>query len=243
VTVAVGFLPGLVASRVVVRDGGDPRVWVALTLIVTTLVELAVPVVFAGLYGRAGASEFGLRRPPLARAVGVTIAVLVATYALGTVWIVAIGVDDDSQNVVDRLAPGNETLNAILVVVLLAVATPLAEEFLFRGYFFRAMSNWRGVWPAVLITTIVFTATHIGWTPAGFLVPVALFGLGLNLLYVWTGSLYPSLAMHALVNSAGAGEVLDGLGVPVAIVLSVAATLTIARLIGALLGNRAPVRG
>ncbi len=31
-----------------------------------------------------------------------------------------------------------------LVVVMVTVAVPLGEEFLFRGFVFRALSNWRG---------------------------------------------------------------------------------------------------
>jgi len=243
IAVTVGVLPGLVVSRVIVRDGGDPRIWVALTLIVTTLVGLVVPIAAAGLHGRPSASDFGLRRPPLARATALLVGVLVATYALSAAWVVALGLDDDSENVLDRLSAGNTTLNAFLVVVLLAVATPLAEEFMFRGYFFRAMSNWRGVGPGVLIATVAFTATHVGWTPAGFLVPVAVFGLGLNLLYVWTGSLYPGLAMHAILNSVSAIAVLEGWRIPVAIVVSVVTTLLIARLIAGLLGGRPRVTG
>ncbi len=241
VAVALNF-GAVLTSRLIVREGGDPRLWVVVTMIVSTLATLALPIAFAAFAGRPGSSDFGLRRPPLARAAGVVIALLVVSYGLGVAWAAVLGLDDDASNLVDRLAPGVGTLNAFLVVILVAVASPLAEEFLFRGYFFRAMSNWRGVWPAVVITTVAFTGTHIGWTPVGFLVPVAVFGLGLNLAYLWTGSLYTALAMHALLNSAVAAEVLDGWRVPVAVVLSVAATLAIARLIGILLGDRAPVR-
>ena len=40
------------------------------------------------------------------------------------------------------------TLNVVILVVVLTVLGPLGEEFLFRGYIFRALRNWRGVWPA-----------------------------------------------------------------------------------------------
>lgn len=123
--------------------------------------------------------------------------------------------------------------------MLVAVATPLGEEFLFRGYFQRALSNWRGAWSAMVTTSVVFTAIHVGWTPVGFLVPVVLLGLGLCLLYHWTGSLYPALAMHALFNAMSAGTLFEGWQLPAAMVCSVTLTLGTARLIAMRLGDDA----
>jgi membrane protease YdiL (CAAX protease family) len=66
-----------------------------------------------------------------------------------------------------------------------------------------------------------------------------LFGLGFCLLYHWTGSLYPALAMHALLNTLGARTVFEGWQLPVAMVFSLALTLAIARLIARRLGGEA----
>ena len=79
------------------------------------------------------------------------------------------------------------------------------EEFFFRGYFFTALRSWRGMWPAALITGLVFGAIHAGSSDPAFLVPLGLLGMGLCLLYVRTGSLYPCIAAHALNNSIAFG--------------------------------------
>ncbi|CAN5226011.1 hypothetical protein BH20ACT5_BH20ACT5_15030 [soil metagenome] len=225
-----------VGARSIVRDGGDPRLGVAVALIFLTVSAAGVAILFASLQGRPTAADFGLRRPPLLRATGLVIAVWGAVIALTIAWLVAFGIDD-SPSVTDRLVADSGTLNALLVFVLVAVATPLGEEFLFRGYLFRALINWRGVWPAAIISSVVFSATHIGWSPVVVLVPAVIFGLGACALYRWTGSLYPALALHALFNCVGLGL---GLGwtwqLPVAMVLSVAATCALARLIAVLLG-------
>ena len=186
-----------VGGRLIVRDGGDSRMVVAIALIFLTLAPVAVAVLFTSRMASPTASDFGLVRPPLARATGLVTAVLVA------------------------------------------VAAPLGEEFLFRGYFQRALSNWRGAWPAMGTTSVVFAAVHVGWTPIGFLLPVLVLGLGLCLLYHWTGSLYPALAMHALFNALSAGTVFEGWRLPVAMVFSVALTVAIARLIAMRLGDEA----
>jgi membrane protease YdiL (CAAX protease family) len=81
------------------------------------------------------------------------------------------------------------------------VVAPISEEFLFRGYVFTALRNWHGTLPAALITGIIFGGVHAGSAPALDLVPLAGLGFGLCLLYRYTGSLYPCIAVHSLNNS------------------------------------------
>lgn len=115
---------------------------------------------------------------------------------------------------------------------------PLGEEFLFRGFVFRALSNWRGTVSAAIVTAIAFAATHIGWLPVGVVFPVAMFGFVLCLLYHRTGSLYPPLAVHAFGNSLATATALHWTWqTPVAMALSVLATLAIARFIAGRLGD------
>ena len=82
----------------------------------------------------------------------------------------------------------------------------VGEELLFRGYIFRALRNWRGFAPAAIITGLIFGAVHIGSSPIGYALPLAAFGFGLCLLYQWTGSLYPCIALHALNNAFALGH-------------------------------------
>jgi uncharacterized protein len=88
------------------------------------------------------------------------------------------------------------------------VVAPVGEELFFRGYFFGALRNWRGVWPAAIITGLVFGAIHLGSAPVGQLVPLAVLGVGLCLLYAWSGSLYVPITLHAFNNGLafGVGE-------------------------------------
>ena len=61
------------------------------------------------------------------------------------------------------------------------------------------------MWPAAIITGLVFGAIHAGSAPAGFLCRSPFFGFVLCLLYWRTGSLYPCIALHALNNSLAFG--------------------------------------
>jgi membrane protease YdiL (CAAX protease family) len=117
------------------------------------------------------------------------------------------------------------------------VAAPLGEEFLFRGFVFRVLRNRWGVWPAALISSAVFMAFHIGWVPAAVLGLAGVFGLGTCLLYHRTGSLYPGLVFHALLNSSSIGTVPAwSWPRPLTMATSVVATVATAGLIGRLLG-------
>ena len=69
----------------------------------------------------------------------------------------------------------------------MTVIAPIVEEFFFRGFFFGALRNWHGVWPAALITGVVFGCIHVGSAPIGFLVPLAFLGFILCLVYAEDG--------------------------------------------------------
>ena len=81
------------------------------------------------------------------------------------------------------------------------MVAPICEEFLFRGYIFTALRNWRGTLPAAILTGLVFGGVHATSAPAADLLPLGLLGFGLCLLYRFTGSLYPGMLAHSLNNS------------------------------------------
>lgn len=236
VVVNIGIIAG---ARSIVRPGGDPRLGVVIALTCLSLAPVGLVILLAKWHGTTTASGFGLRRPPLALATGLVVAVGAVVLALTALSVAAFGVDDRATSITDRLAADNGTLNALLVIVLLAVAAPVGEEFLFRGYFFPALTNWRGVWPAAVTTSVVFSATHVGWVPIGALMPITVFGLGTCLLYHWTGSLYSALALHSLLNSASVGTIRTvPWPLPMTMAVSVAVTLSVAVLIASLIGPR-----
>ncbi len=214
----------------------------AIALIALNVAPIGLALLLANMHGRPTAADFGLRRPPLRRAIGLLLAVWIALTAMTALWVVALGLDDDEGPLTERLGTDG-TLTVLVLIVVLTIVGPLQEEFLFRGYIFRALRNWRGVWPAAITTGVLFAATHVGWLPIAVMIPVVLFGVGLCLLYYWTGSLYPCIAVHALNNSISLGAALDWTWqTPVLMVCSTLAALAIARLIALRLGDRHSVQ-
>ncbi len=154
----------------------------------------------------------------------------------------ALGIDDEGP-LTERLGTDG-TPTVLVLIVVLTILAPLEEELLFRGYILRALRNWQGLWPAAVTTGVLFAATHVGWLPIAVMVPVVVFGIGLCLLYHWTGSLYPGIALHAIFNSVPLGTALDWTWqIPLLIACSTLATLTLARLIALRLVDRPPRSG
>jgi len=63
-----------------------------------------------------------------------------------------------------------------------AIVVSIGEEVAFRGALFAAMDAWLGPVPAIIGSTLVYTAGHVLSHPPEFLVPVAAAGA---LLAVW----------------------------------------------------------
>jgi CAAX protease family protein len=181
--------PGLVIADTAVQDVGF----------------VAVAIFFAQIGGRAvSAAMFGLRPTPLWRAVRLACATLAGFLLFSLVWTSIFHTKE--EKLLEQLGTNQSALLLVLSAALTCVVAPIGEEFLFRGFIFTALRNWRGLWPAALITGVLFGAVHAGSAPALDLVPLAVLGTGLCLLYRATGSLYPCIAAHCANNSLAFGS-------------------------------------
>ena len=196
----------------------------AVNIIATVVQDLCLIVaalLFAGLAGRPRPSQFGLRPTHPWRALGWMAVAFVAFYAFTVIWVGIVGGDPNDEKLPKELGADDSTIALLAVACLVSVVAPVAEEFFFRGFFYGALRNWRGVWPAAVITGIVFGAIHAGSADAEFLPPLAFFGFALCLLRERTGSLYPCIALHCANNSLAFGVSQDwGWEIPVLFAVS-----------------------
>jgi membrane protease YdiL (CAAX protease family) len=155
--------------------------------------------------GRVLPEQFGLVRTRLWPAIGWMALAYVGYGVLSALW--AQLVDTDAEDKLPTsLGVDESTVALVAVCVLVTVIAPIAEEVFFRGYFFGALRNWRGPWPAAIATGIVFGAIHgIGGTPAVFLLPLAILGFMFCIVRWRTGSLLPCIALHAANNALAFG--------------------------------------
>jgi uncharacterized protein len=158
-----------------------------------------VAVFFAQLGGRGAAAwQFGLRPTPLWRAVRWMVLVGLGFLLFSLAW--KLAVNPPEEKVLEQIGTG------VLAAALTCVIAPIGEEFLFRGFIFTALRNWRGPWTAAVVSGLLFGLVHVGSAPLLDLVPLAALGFGLCALYRQTGSLYPCIAVHSLNNSLAFGQ-------------------------------------
>ena len=86
----------------------------------------------------------------------------------------------------------------VLSLEALVLATPLAEEVFFRGFVFAGLLPRLGPGPAILLSSLVFSAFHFD---TGVLIPIFVTGAAFAWLYRRTGSLWPGIAAHAAQNT------------------------------------------
>jgi membrane protease YdiL (CAAX protease family) len=215
-----------VALGVKVTTSHTPRGLALADTFVQDLAFVAAALYCAHLGGRAVRSwQFGLRPPARGwRSAAGAVLLLLAVFALVSVlW--SLIVSPGREKVLDQL--GADVPSAAVICVV----APMCEEFLFRGYIFTALRNWHGTLLAATITALLFGGVHAGSAPVLDLVPLAVLGFGLCLLYRHTGSLYPCMAAHSLNNSVAFAS-LASLSLLAGAGLAVAALAGIALVIG-----------
>lgn len=242
---SVPIVLGIFAGIGIAVSGGDLEddmpsgVLIALTF-AQDIGFILAPLLMAGWFAaRPKAEDFGLAPP---RRPWIALALLLAIYltfvVLSGLWVEALGIDSEDQ-LPDELGVDESVINLVLVLFLVTVMAPVAEELLFRGYVYRALRNGTGMWVAALLSGVIFGGIHLGSSPVGFIVPLCILGVGLALLYQWTGSLYAPVALHAFNNSIAFGVSQDwGWEIPVTIAGSIVVSLLALKLLAGVLGTR-----
>jgi len=182
-------------------DGGqDSQSLAATAALDATFV--AVAFVLAAAAGRGHIlGDLGLRALPLRRLVGWVAAGAGAFYAFSLFWTAVIGVRPE-QDIVESLGADRPGTARIVAAVLVVGVAPFAEELFFRGFVYRALRVRLPVAASTLIVAVIFGAIHFtGPASLGVVVPLALLGAVFCLLYEVTGSLWPSIVLHALNNT------------------------------------------
>ena len=77
--------------------------------------------------------------------------------------------------------------------------TVLAEELLFRGLLQTRLVNWLGAWQGIGLSTLLFAAVHIPFSPL-FAVVAGVAGLGYGLMLHFSGRISLAIALHLAVN-------------------------------------------
>jgi membrane protease YdiL (CAAX protease family) len=221
VAIVVASIAGLVIFGIAAAFGGDlddtpPAANLAATLL-QDAIFIGTAVVLARTIAYPRRELFGLSRPRGWATLGWTALAYGALLVCGAIITAIFAVDqEDQDDVLDSLGLDEGWGYVAVACVLVTVAAPLAEEFLFRGFIFQTFRQRIGTIWGALASGAMFGAVHItNYEGDGFEVVAAsaltlgLFGVVLALLLAKTGSLLPCIGLHAFNNCIAFGSMQD----------------------------------
>lgn len=80
-----------------------------------------------------------------------------------------------------------------------AIAAPVFEEILFRGFLLPSLTRYMAVWPAIALSAFIFAAAHLSVSE---ILPLMVLGIVLGFVYTRSRSLLAPMLVHSLWNSA-----------------------------------------
>lgn len=126
-------------------------------------------------------------------------------YALYAAWSISAGNLPE-----DFVSP---KLGMLALAVLVPLSVGLGEELLFRGFALQALlarlgSTKKGIWIACLLSSLIFGLSHAfklffdGHVPSTIpqVISTAMMGMLFCALYLRTGTLWPSILLHGLID-------------------------------------------
>lgn len=138
--------------------------------------------------------------------VGVLTQLALVPLYVPILWFVDGDVGEEADELTSQFGDGE----LWLLVVLVAVLAPVAEELFFRGLVQGSLERSLPAPYAVGIAAVIFALIHFQWLQ---LPGLLLFGAVSGVLLVRTGRLAPSIGAHVGFNSAGVvGLLIDRLG-------------------------------
>ncbi len=168
-------------------------------LLAVTLVGIAFLVSAGGRGGVTSPAALGLRRPlrsPIGLAAAAYLGYIVMALAYSTV------IHPHQEDVTRDLGFGHGAFGAVAAGVLIVVAAPISEEIFFRGFIFGGLRHRLSFPAAGLISAVIFGLFHYtGPGSLGVVPQLAFLGFALSWVYEETGSIYPTMAIHAVNNA------------------------------------------
>jgi uncharacterized protein len=93
---------------------------------------------------------------------------------------------------------GKDSTALLLFFLTAAVAAPLFEEFLFRGFLLPSLTRYVPVWAAICLSGLLFGVAHLSLSE---IIPLTTLGIILGIVYARTKNLLAPMLLHSLWNS------------------------------------------
>jgi membrane protease YdiL (CAAX protease family) len=199
----VSVLSGILSASGVKHVTSSPGLTAAGTVIIDLCVVLAC-LVFAAMVARPRPWHLGLRGAPLGPTATVAGIGVLSFFLFSLVYSALVRPDEPQKVVNDLGADTNTALLVVGAVVVIAVA-PVCEELFFRAFLYRVLRMRMSVWLAAGIDGLVFGLVHASSTSLTALPILAFLGIVFCYVYERTGTLFATIALHALNNTISYG--------------------------------------
>ncbi len=201
----LGLFLLLVIAEAAVISAFDPELEsLAATLVLQALLA-GTMVAVAFIVASPGARTFtvpealGLRRPGRGAVVSSVIAYFVY---IGCAIVVAVLLQPEQEDITRELGVDEGTLGKIAAGALIIVAAPISEEIFFRGFIFAGLRRSVPFVVAAVLSAAIWGIFHYtGAGSWGVVVQLTVFGIVLAWLYERTGSIWPTIVVHAFNNA------------------------------------------
>jgi uncharacterized protein len=185
-------------------------------ILVSQLLLMGLPAVWFAV--RAAMGEAGFRRSGLLprrpmrdlRWAGIALLGVVPVVMATTLIVTGISLLAGQSTpmighqMLEQMRSQESVLPLVMLLVSAVVVAPLLEELVFRGLLQTALLNTLGPqrrWLILLLASILFASTHLGAAIWQSLAALTVLSMVLGFLYERTGSLWPSILVHAGFNA------------------------------------------
>ncbi len=93
---------------------------------------------------------------------------------------------------------GKDNVALAMFVITAAVAAPLFEEVLFRGFLLPSLTRYMPTWGAIALSSFIFAIAHLSLSEV---LPLMTLGMILGFVYARSRNLLASMLLHGLWNS------------------------------------------
>ena len=200
VVIAAQFAVGYITMLLIGREGLSSPIATAVCTIISDILAIMVLIFVAkrvqtrdelGLAGMPTWTDIGLS--PIAFVVSLLFGAALA-WIFGAIfpWFQATEVQQ-----IGGLTPYMPQLDKYVSAIAIVILVPIAEEIIFRGWFYGKMRERLSIPIAVLITSLLFAMVHDQWN-----VKVNVFALSvvLCILRELTGTIYAGILTHMIKN-------------------------------------------
>ncbi|MBD2018635.1 CPBP family intramembrane metalloprotease, partial [Leptolyngbya sp. FACHB-36] len=93
---------------------------------------------------------------------------------------------------------GKDSVALTIFFVTAAIAAPVFEEILFRGFLLPSLTRYLPMWGAIGLSGLIFAIAHLSLSEV---LPLTVLGMVLGFVYVRSRNLLASMLLHSLWNS------------------------------------------